>query len=39
MRALHKPVKIRPNLASFEEHVKNGAHQKIASDKIIEYYI
>lgn len=38
-RALHKPVKIRPNLASFEEHVKNGAHQKIASDKIIEYYI
>ena len=38
-RALPKPVKIRPNLASFEEHVKNGAQQKIASDKIIEYYI
>lgn len=38
-RALPKPVRIRPNLASFEEHVKNGAHQKIASDKIIEYYI
>lgn len=38
-RALHKPIKIKPNLASFEEHIKYGTHQKIASDKIIEYYI
>lgn len=37
--ALQKPVKIKPNLASFEEHIKNGTHQRIASDKVIEYYI
>lgn len=38
-RALPKPIKIRPNLASFEEQIKNGMHQKIAEDKVIEYYI
>lgn len=36
---LHRPIKIKPNLASFEEEVKNGALQKIAPDKVIEYYI
>ena len=38
-RALHKPIKIKPNLASFEEQIKNGMHQKIEQDKVIEYYI
>ncbi len=38
-RALAKPVKIKPNLASFEEQVKNGLHQKISGKKMIEYYI
>jgi len=38
-RALPKPIKIRPNLASFEGQIKNGIHQKIAEDKVIEYYI
>jgi len=38
-RALRKPIKIKPNLASFEGHIKDGSHQKIANDKIIEYYI
>lgn len=37
--ALHKPVKIKPSLSSFEEHIKNGMRQKIANDKVIEYYI
>lgn len=37
--ALKKPIKIKPNLASFEEHIKNGMHQKIATDKVIEYWI
>lgn len=37
--ALHKPVKIKPNLSSFEEHIKNGLHQKLSNDKVIEYYI
>lgn len=36
---LPRPVKIRPNLASFEEQVKNGSQQKIAPEKVIEYYI
>src|SRR3989338_1876432 len=36
---LPKMVKIKPNLASFEEHIKNGEKQKIAQDKVIEYYI
>ena len=36
---LPKMVKIKPNLASFEEHIKNGDKQKIAQDKVIEYYI
>lgn len=38
-RALAKPIKIRPNLASFEEQVKNGLNQKISNKKMIEYYI
>lgn len=38
-RALDKPIKIKPNLANFEEHIKNGVHQKIAREKVIEYYI
>ena len=37
--SLAKPVKIRPNLASFEEQVKNGINQKISSKKMVEYYI
>ncbi|HBU07607.1 MAG: threonine synthase [Omnitrophica WOR_2 bacterium GWB2_45_9] len=36
---LPKLVKIKPNLASFEEHIKNGSHQKISENKVIEYYI
>jgi len=36
---LPKLVKIKPNLASFEEHIKNGSHQKISENKGIEYYI
>ncbi|MEK6727496.1 MAG: threonine synthase [Candidatus Omnitrophota bacterium] len=39
IKALPKPLKIRPNLASFEEQIKNGTNQKIADDKVIEYYI
>lgn len=39
VQSLSKPIKIKPNLASFEEHIKNGIHNKIASDKVIEYYI
>jgi len=39
VNALKKPVKIKPNLTSFEEHVKNGMHQKIATGKVIEYWI
>ena len=38
-KSLPKLVKIKPNLASFEEHIKNGAHQKISENKVIEYYI
>ncbi len=38
-KVLHRPVKIKPNLASFEDHIKNGIHQKLASDQVIEYYI
>ena len=38
-RVLPKPMKIKPNLKSFEEQIKNGIHQKIASDQVIEYYI
>jgi len=38
-KSLARPIKIRPNLASFEENIKNGAQQKIAPDKVIEYYI
>ncbi|HLD82350.1 MAG TPA: threonine synthase [Candidatus Omnitrophota bacterium] len=38
-KALPKPIKIKPNLSSFEEQIKNGALQKVAEDKIIEYYI
>lgn len=38
-RALPKPLKIKPNLAAFEAHIKNGATQKIADEKVIEYYI
>lgn len=38
-KSLPKLLKIRPNLASFEEQIKNGTHQKIADDKVIEYYI
>lgn len=36
---LPRPIKIKPNLASFEEQVKNGSQQKIAPEKVIEYYI
>jgi threonine synthase len=39
IKSLPKLTKIKPNLASFEEHIKNGAHQKIAENKVIEYYI
>lgn len=38
-KTLPKPMKIRPNLANFEEQIKNGMHQKIAPEKVIEYYI
>ena len=38
-KSLPRLVKIKPNLASFEEHIKNGAHQKISENKVIEYYI
>lgn len=38
-RALPKPLKIKPNLASFEAQIKNGIDQKIANEKVIEYYI
>ena len=38
-KALHKPIKIKPNLSSFEEHIKNGIHQKLSNDQVIEYYI
>lgn len=38
-KSLPKLVKIKPNLASFEEHIKNGSHQKISENKVIEYYI
>jgi threonine synthase len=37
--ALPKPVKIKPNLASFEVHFKNGVQQKIDTAKVVEYYI
>jgi threonine synthase len=38
-KALPKMVKIKPNLASFEEHIKNATGQRIADEKVIEYYI
>lgn len=38
-KALPRMVKIKPNLASFEEHIKNATGQKIAEDRVIEYYI
>lgn len=38
-KALPKMVKIKPSLSSFEDHIKNAAGQKIAEDRVIEYYI
>ena len=38
-KSLPKLIKIKPNLAGFEEHFKNGEKQKIAQNKVIEYYI
>lgn len=38
-KSLPKLTRIKPNLASFEEHFKNGEKQKIAQNKVIEYYI
>ncbi len=39
VKALSKPLKIKPNLANFEESVKNGDHKISGKDKVIEYYI
>ncbi|OGX32000.1 MAG: threonine synthase [Omnitrophica WOR_2 bacterium RIFCSPLOWO2_12_FULL_46_30] len=39
VKALPGLIKIKPSLASFEEHIKNGEKQKIAENKVIEYYI
>lgn len=39
IKSLPKLTKIKPNLSSFEEHIKNGSHQKISENKVIEYYI
>jgi threonine synthase len=38
-KALPKMVKIKPSLASFEDHIKNATGQKIAEEEVIEYYI
>lgn len=39
VKALPRPIKIKPSLASFEEEIKNGSSHRISSDKVIEYYI
>ena len=38
-KTLPKMVKIKPSLSSFEDHIKNATAQKIADEKVIEYYI
>src|SRR3989338_7509741 len=39
VKALPVLIKIKPSLASFEEHIKNNLHQRISEEKVIEYYI
>lgn len=39
VKALPGLIKIKPSLASFEEHIKNSLHQRYPEDKVIEYYI
>lgn len=39
VKSLPGLIKIKPSLASFEEHIKNSRHQRISEEKVIEYYI